>query len=234
MFLRFGEQASPKDREIHNVAHAVVGHLFGVSADTSENTFHEVVALLRDVCPSARWQAEKKWKKKEPSWQPDAVDKIIVDSFETPVCRPSLEDAQRRVYSGKKKRHTLKTQVVTDHGGEIQEIDAGHRGPTSDKTLYEHRGVAARYTSAKKQGDLGYQGVEGMELPNKKPRKGRLTAQQREQNRAHASQRVRVEHGIRRIKGLRILREDYRVALGLFGMLAHAVVGLVQLNRIVG
>src|SRR5436309_2681581 len=39
----------------HNVAHAVVGEVFGVSTDTSENTFHEVVFVLRDVCPAQRW-----------------------------------------------------------------------------------------------------------------------------------------------------------------------------------
>lgn len=31
----------------HNVAHAVVGELFGVSVDTSENTFHEVIQVLK-------------------------------------------------------------------------------------------------------------------------------------------------------------------------------------------
>ena len=33
----------------HNVAHAVVGQMFGVSADISENSFHDVVLLLRDL-----------------------------------------------------------------------------------------------------------------------------------------------------------------------------------------
>ena len=47
----------------HNVSHAVVGALFGVSADTSENTFHEVIGVLKEVCPSDRWDAEKRWKK---------------------------------------------------------------------------------------------------------------------------------------------------------------------------
>ncbi len=92
----------------HNVAHAMVGQLFGVSADTSENTFAEVVAVLRDVCPSGKYDADKRWKKGEPSWHPDTVGKVIIDSFETPVPRPSGDEAQRRVYSGKKKRHTLK------------------------------------------------------------------------------------------------------------------------------
>lgn len=218
----------------HNVSHAVVAEMFGVSADTSENTFHEVVAVLRDVCPSQRWEAEKRWKKGEPSWRPEQVDRILIDSFETPLSRPSLDASQRRVYSGKKKRHTLKSQVVTDASGEILEIDPGHRGPASDKKLYEGSGLQARYPQARKKGDLGYQGTEGVQVPHKRPKKAELAPAQKEQNRVHASARVYVEHGIRRIKAFRILRDEFRLALGLFPMIAHAVVGLVQLNRIVG
>jgi hypothetical protein len=218
----------------HNVAHEVVGALFGVSADTSENTFHEVVAVLQAVCPAQRWDAEKKWQKGEPSWRPEEVDEILVDSFETPVRRPSLDGAQRRVYSGKKKRHTLKTQVVTDAAGEVLEVDAGHRGPTSDKKLYEGSGAATRYPGAKARGDLGYQGAAGVRVPHKKPRGGELTPEQREENRQAASARVHVEHGIRRIKAFRIMREDYRLALGLFPRMAAVVVGLVHLVRLVG
>jgi len=218
----------------HNVAHAVVGEVFGVSADTSENTFHEVVFILREICPANRWDAEKKWKRGEPEWTPDTVERALIDSFESPVRRPSLPMQQKRVYSGKKKRHTLKTQVVTDAKGEILAIDPGHRGPTADKRLYEQSTVQEHYPQAAKQGDLAYQGITGVQVPYKKPKGGQLTEEQRAENRRLASVRVHVEHGIRRIKGWRILRDDYRIALGLFPLIASAVVGLVQLMRIVG
>jgi hypothetical protein len=218
----------------HNVSHEVVGALFGVSADTSENTFHEVVAVLRDVCPANRWEAEKHWLKSEPTWTPEKKDHVLIDSFETPIRRPSLDEAQRRVYSGKKKRHTLKTQVVADVSGEIQDIDAGHRGPMSDKRIYEQSNVEEQFPQASKQGDLAYQGVPGMVVPHKKPKGGELTPEQKEENRALSSVRVHVEHSIRRIKGWHIVREDYRLALGLYPMIASTVVGLVQLNRLIG
>ena len=65
----------------HNVSHEVVGSMFGVSADTSENTFHEVVDVLQKVCPSRRWNAEKRWNKREPSWRPTHQDLLLIDSF---------------------------------------------------------------------------------------------------------------------------------------------------------
>ncbi|MEK7370645.1 MAG: transposase family protein, partial [candidate division NC10 bacterium] len=139
----------------HNVSHEVVGAFFGVSADTSENTFHEVIGVLQQVCPSSRWEAEKRWQKGQPSWQPTERDRLLIDSFETPIRRPSDETRQRRTYSGKKKRHTLKTQVVTDAKGEILEIDPGHRGPKADLRIYEESGVDQRYPDAEKTADKG-------------------------------------------------------------------------------
>ena len=217
----------------HNVAHEVVGQLFGVSADTSENLFHEIVPLVRELFPAARFEAEKRWKKGEPSWTPSELDRILIDSFETSVPRPSKEPQQKRLYSGKKKRHTIKTQVVTDTTGEILAIDAGHRGPASDKTIYVESSVREQFPNAAKQADKGYHGAKDVEMPHRKPRGGELTAEQREQNQQMAKVRVRVEHGIRRVKAFKIVRENYRLATGLFPMVASAVVGLVQMVRII-
>jgi hypothetical protein len=218
----------------HNVAHEVVGQMFGVSADQSENLFHEIVPLLRELFPSNRFEAEKRFRRQAPSLTIEQIDHVLIDSFETAIPRPSLKARQKRVYSGKKRRHTLKTQVVSDARGEVLDIDAGHRGPAADKKIYQASGVAEQFPEARKQGDLAYQGTPGVEVPQKKPRGGQLTAEQKEENRQRASVRVHVEHGIRRIKGFKIVRENYRHAIGLFPVVASAVVGLVHLNRILG
>lgn len=220
----------------HNVSHEVVGSFFGVSADTSENTFAEVIPVLQKVCPSRRWDAEKRWQKGQPSWQPTDQDRLLIDSFETPMRRPSVDERQRRTYSGKRKRHTLKTQVVTDGKGKIVEVDAGHRGPKADLRLYQESRVEKRFPGIEKIADRAYQSQDHPELltPHKKPRGGELTEEQRQENRQISQKRIYVEHGIRRIKGWRILREDYRLGPGLFSMIAGTVVGLVQLGQILG
>jgi hypothetical protein len=217
----------------HNVAHVVVGALFGVSADTSEDVVYEVLPVLREVCPAERYPAEKRWQKGEPSWTPETLDHVLIDSFETPVPRPSEAGAQKRRYSGKKKRHTLKSQVVTDVNGEILTLNPGHPGPRSDKKLYEASGVETQFPAAVKQGDLAYLGTK-MRVPERKPRGGELTPEQKAANREKARMRVKVEHGIRRIKGWRILRGDYRLPTGLFPMVATVVVGLLQVSRLCG
>jgi hypothetical protein len=203
---------------------------------SSEDTFSDVVQVLKQVCPSDRFDAEKRWKKGEPSWNPSDEDLLLVDSFETPVPRPSINDKQKRLYSGKKKRHTLKTQVVSTAQGEIIGIDPGHPGPTHDKTLYVRSRVGERFPNAPKQADLAYIGAPNVVVPhrrkNKRNVKNELTDVLKEENRLLAVVRVHVEHAIRRIKAWRILRGDYRLATGLFPTVAHATVGLVQLGRI--
>jgi hypothetical protein len=219
----------------HNVSHEVVGGFFGFSADTSENAFHDVVPILRDLFPKEKWEAEKKWRKSEPSWTPDDVERTIIDSFETPIPRPSLNDRQKRVYSGKKKRHTLKTQVITDQNGEILDANAGHRGPAADVKIYNQFPPAPPVDDKPRLGDKAYVGAQPeVQTPQKKPQGGELSAAQKEENKRISSQRVRVEHGIRRIKAFRILRDEYRHAMGLFPMVASAVIGLIQFTRIVG
>lgn len=74
----------------------------------------------------------------------------------------------------------------------------------------------------------------GIQTPHKKPRGGVLSDEQKAENKQLSSQRVHVEHGIRRVKGFRITRDEYRLALGLFPAVVSAVVGLLQFSKIVG
>jgi len=68
----------------------------------------------------------------------------------------------------------------------------------------------------------------------KKPKKAELSDEQKVKNKELSKVRVRVEHGIRKVKGLRIVRDEYRMPLGLFTSVSSAVVGLIQFASIVG
>lgn len=218
----------------HNVSHEVVGALFGFSADSSENAFAEVLPLLREMFPSEKWEAEKKWRRGEPTWTPDQVDTVIIDSFETPIRRPSIKERQKRVYSGKKKRHTLKTQVMTDQAGEILGVGAPHPGPKADIKIYEQEPVPDEIADKPRMGDKAYSSKDHPEIttPHKKPKGGELSEAQKAENQEISKERVYVEHAIRRIKGWRIMRDEYRLATGLFAAISSAVVGLIQFSRI--
>lgn len=221
----------------HNVSHEVVGAMFGFSADASEDAFAEVLSVLRDLFPKEKWEAEKRHRGAESKWNPEEIDRIIVDSFETPVTRPSLNDKQKRTFSGKQGRHTIKTQLLSDGKGNVLDVDAGHRGPKADIKLYEESQLAEKLPTALRgkpiYGDKAYADQKHPEIttPKKKPKGGELTPEEKARNQEISQQRIQVEHSIRRVKGFRILRDQYRMARGIFPTVASAVVGLIQLSH---
>ena len=220
----------------HNTSHEVVGRMFGKSADTSENAFVEVLPVLRRLFPNQKWEAERRYGRSDQKWTPATVERVIVDSFETPVPRPSNNERQKRLYSGKKKRHTLKTQIYTDQAGRILSVGKAYRGPKADIKIYREEPIAELLTDKPRMGDKAY--CDGkhpeIETPVKKPKGKELSAEQKAENKELSKKRVRVEHGIRRVKGWRIVRDEYRMPLGLFTSVTAAVVGLIQFAAIVG
>lgn len=220
----------------HNTSHEVVGRMFSFSADTSENAFAEVLPTLRDLFPNEKWECENRYGRHQEKWTPAKVEQVIIDSFETPVRRPSNHERQKRLYSGKKKRHTLKTQIASDQRGGLLCVGKAHRGPQADIKVYEEDGLPSILKEIPRLGDKAYCDQKHPEIvtPHKKPKGQELSAEQKAQNKQIASQRVYVEHGIRRVKGFKIVRDEYRMAVGLFGAVTSAVVGLIQFSQMVG
>ena len=75
---------------------------------------------------------------------PDDLEAVFVDATEQPVNRPKRK--QRRSYSGKKKRHTVKHQVVVTRKrkgpGEkqrvrIKAVSKAAKGRVHDKKVYD-------------------------------------------------------------------------------------------------
>ncbi len=220
----------------HNTSHEVVGRLFGKSADTSENAFVEVLPVVKRLFPNEKWEAERRYGRRDAPWSPGQVECVIVDSFETYVPRPSNNERQKRLYSGKKKRHTLKTQIYTDQAGGILSVGKAYRGPKADIKIYEQEPIAALLADKPRLGDKAYCAGKHPEIetPMKKPQGSELSAEQKAANREVSRKRVRVEHGIRRVKGWKIVRGEYRMPLGLFSSVTSVVVGLLQFATIVG
>lgn len=204
--------------------------MFGFSADSVEkNALPEVIALLKELFPASRWEAVKRHRNEK--WNADEVDKIIVDSFETPIPRPSLNERQKRVYSGKKKRHTLKSQLLTDQTGRILDVSSGHRGPKSDVKIWNETDLPEELKEKPKIGDKAYIGAEKPTLiPKKKPKGGELSDEEKAENKRISQERIVVEHGIRKVKGFRVLRDEYRLAQGIFPTVVSAIVGLLQFS----
>lgn len=62
---------------------------------------------------------------------------LIVDSYEQSIQRPKDYEQQKKYYSGKQKRHTLKNQVVVmPSGKEIVDVVVGKTGATVDIKIW--------------------------------------------------------------------------------------------------
>ncbi|MEM9927698.1 MAG: transposase family protein [Cyanobacteria bacterium P01_D01_bin.50] len=89
---------------------------------------------------------------------------------------------QKKYYSGKKKNHTKKNQIIVlPDGKDIVDIVADKPGPKSDIKLFrEHK---KEFDSIQKfQGDKAYDGEELIKTPKNKPKKQEITNEEKEKN----------------------------------------------------
>ena len=150
-----------------------------------------------------------------------ALKECIVDATERPIERPSNNQIQEQYYSGKKKDHTVKNQIILHaRTKRILAVSSQVEGKMHDKKLLELDGtliLAPPKTTC--LGDLGYQGADEINptirfiTPLKKPQGRELSDADKATNKAISSVRVRVEHPFSYLKHFAILRHNYRGAI---------------------
>lgn len=135
---------------------------------------------------------------------------LLIDATEQAVERPKR--GQKRYYSGKKKRHTIKNEIIATEKGRIVSVSKSAPGTVHDITI-RRRGPPLPKGS-RVYADSGYQGYQDdhldLDIPYKSSKKHPLTEDEKEYNRALSAFRVRAEHAIRRIKTFRIFADRYR------------------------
>lgn len=155
----------------------------------------------------------------------------MVDVTERPIERPQKK--QRAYYSGKKKQHTLKAQMVINQvNGQIICTSFG-KGKIHDFRLFKQRPIPLTPEQLC-LADKGYQGIvklhENSCLPTKKPRQKQLDEHEKQHNRNLARLRIIVEHMNRRLKIFRILGERYRNRRKRFGLRFNLLAALVNIE----
>lgn len=139
---------------------------------------------------------------------------FIIDGTERPIQRPKDPQRQRDYYSGKKKRHTVKNNVIADkRTKKIKGLSPTVPGKKHDKKLADE-GQYRFPPGSQLWKDTGYQGYEPQGTityqPKKKPKGGELTKGDKAHNRAISQERIRVEHSIGGAKVFHIVRDIYR------------------------
>ena len=163
--------------------------------------------------------------------------RIIIDSKEQRVNRPTGHDAQKPYYSGKKKAHTVKTQVVVDPCGHLESVgDSVPGGANHDLTLLCGSGVLEQLDEGEAaMVDKGYVGLTNyypgvpVVVPVKASRHHPLTPEQRSYNREVARCRIVVEHTMAQLNRFTVLRQVFRgQQRGRHGQVVRVVARLVN------
>lgn len=136
---------------------------------------------------------------------------------------------QKRYYSGKKKRHTLKTQLVVDKKSGLIICTNFCNGKKHDFKLFKDSKV--RWTQ-KIRGivDSGYTGIKKLQssslLPKKRSRGKSLTKEEKRANQEISSERALNENVIGRLKRFKILSDKYRNRRKRFGLRFNLIAGI--------
>ena len=138
---------------------------------------------------------------------------LLHDGTEREVPRPVDDDLQKEMYSGKKKKHSVKNAVIIAACCLIVYVSRTFPGKIHDKTIADNEyTIPPGYTLLQDTSYQGYQ-PEGVKIiqPQKKPRGKELTQEQKNNNRQISSYRVRVEHAIGSVKRFRIVKDECRL-----------------------
>jgi hypothetical protein len=210
------------------VPHTFLGFLFGIDDSAVCRNINPLQPLLAGIfrIPERRVTLTE-----------EDVRELFFDATERPTRRPKRR--QRACYSGKKKRHTLKVQVVVARRKKkpgpgakprrvrIAAVSGTYPGKTHDKKVYDATRVLCP-PGVRRTGDTGYLGT-GLETPTRRPPGGQLSARQKAGNRRVARRRVVAEHGIGKLKIWRIAAERYRNPIRRHTLILKNVAGLHNL-----
>jgi hypothetical protein len=217
----------------------VLGYLFGVSETITLRTRHRLVPLLEAAGVDTMRLPDPGRKRRlhlDDLLRETPGLAVLVDTYEQRVQRHKERGEADRWYSGKKKAHTVKTQVVVDERDQrIVDVPPSVPGPTADIGVLRGSGLLPRLPPGIGVcGDLAYVGMDDLHVgvrgatPRRKPRSQPRPPEDVVYNRAFARRRVPVEHVIGRMRRYECLTQRDRHHRRGITSRNRAVAGLVN------
>ncbi len=186
------------------------GTLFGLSQSKANIWIHFLSPILKSALAT---QGEVPARSMEELKMEENPQVFLHDGTERPIQRPKEEEKQKEFYSGKKKGHTVKNNVLADQDCKVIYLTDTVSGKKHDKKLADESHYQLPEGSVLLQ-DTGFQGFSLEEVriiqPKKKPKGKELTEEEKENNREISSLRIRIEHVISGVKRCRIVKDKFR------------------------
>jgi hypothetical protein len=229
------------------VTSALLGFLFDLGQTNVLKDIRMIEPLVKESLPLPRkvyGRGARKLRTLEEIEELFPGLKAIIDSTEQEIPRPKEKLKRKTHYSGKKRRHTVKTQLTVNTDGLIVHKTNHARGRRHDYAIFK-RYHPSLPKKVRPMVDLGYDGIQN-DFPEMKPMipfkkrgggKGRggikgaeLTPAQKRSNKRLSKARVVVEHTIARMKKFRIMADEFRNRLKRYDAMTDIVSGLVNLR----
>jgi len=218
----------------------ITNELLGYLFDLDQSTISRDVKYIEPVIKSCIPIPEKMTKKTrrigtiEELLELFPEMKAFLDATEQEIPRPKNKRRRKNYYSGKKKKHTVKTQIMVNKKGLILHKTKHRKGKQHDYDIFKKNKPPPIPPKIEIGVDLGYYGIEkdypelNINIPVKKPKRKELTRQEKRQNKKLRKERVIVEHTLSRMKKFRIMKEEFRNRLTRYDRMTSIVCGLVN------
>ena len=214
----------------------VLGYLFGVSDSAARSVIERVLPVLEQAGRDTMRLPDpgRKRRRKLDDLLRDTPElAVVIDSFEQRVQRPRGHEQADALYSGKKKTHTLKSQVAVDEeSGQVVDVADSVPGPTADMALLKQSTLMGRLPAGVGGlGDLAYVGINQLgsgAAPRRKPRGQPRPLADTLYNTAFSKRRIVVEHTLGRMRRYQALAQTDRHHRQHHTARVRAVAGLVN------
>ena len=220
-------------------SHEVLGYLFGISDLTVSRLIRRVLPVLEAAGRDTMRMPDpgKKRRRTLDDLLHDTPElAVVIDSFEQRVQRPRDRDEADSYYSGKKKQHTLKSQIAVDETtGQVADVADSVHGPTADLKLLEQSQLLDRLPPGVGGiGDMAYVGIDQLHpdglgaAPRRKPRGQPRPAEDVAYNTAFSRRRIIVENTIGRMRRYQSITQTDRNHRQLHTPRVIAIAGLIN------
>jgi DDE superfamily endonuclease/Helix-turn-helix of DDE superfamily endonuclease len=191
----------------------VQGYLFGLSQAQAHEWVHRLGPLLNQALGYEQCLPEREPSQLERVLTQCPSLEFLMDGTERGINRPKNKESQKEYYSGKKKTHTVKNNIITDMRGKVVFLSDTYEGKKHDKKIADEEVYKFPEGSILYQ-DTGFQGYQpagvSVQQPKKKPRGGELSEAEKAINQLISKVRVKIEHHISGIKRCKIVVHKFR------------------------
>jgi len=213
------------------VTQILLGYLFDLDDSNVSRLISRLRPLLLEVLPlpareggifNERERGEKRIARlDELLGKHPEIQELLIDATEQEIQKPKDKQKRKDNYSGKQKRHTLKTQIASSQNGLVLHKTDALPGKVSDVTVLRGTGVIPDIPDGIEViVDKGYDGVQNdfpdtdFYQPYKARRNKPLDLIQKCLNQIQTKHRIAVEHVLGQLQKFKVLAGIYRGGRG--------------------